>query len=117
MAALRRLSARNVAALVRYAVLRLRFRRLKVPLFFVGPGAVVDVGADARLTFGRRVTFAREFTGRFYGRLAIGSDGYFSRGCTLVAQLDVAIGGNCLIAEDGSVHRHDHRPGGPDGPG
>ena len=103
-----RLSARNVAGLWRYVLFRLRFRHLRVGLFYLDRGAFLLVGPNARVNFGKRVRFMRDFSCSFQGRVTIGNDVYFGRGCTLSAHEEIRIGDNCVFAEHVSIHDENH---------
>lgn len=96
----------------RYLALRLRFRRgLRVGLFFAHRGADIDVGPDAQVHFGFPVHFMHDFTGRFYGHVAIGDNVFFNRGCYVAVHESLIINDDCLFGEHVSIHDENHIPG------
>jgi acetyltransferase-like isoleucine patch superfamily enzyme len=105
---LAKLSLENILCLVRYFGLRLRWRALRVGPFSLGSGADIRVGPRAKVRFGRHIRFSRDFTGRFHGRLSIGDNVFFNRGCYLVARYSVEIGDNSLFGEMVSIHDENH---------
>lgn len=107
----RRITLRNLFGLLRYALLRLRFRNLRVGLFFADRGADVWVGPMARVSFGRGVRFMRDFSGHFYGEVTIGDNVFFNRGCNIVIHEALSIGDNCLFGEMVSIHDENHVAG------
>jgi acetyltransferase-like isoleucine patch superfamily enzyme len=84
---------------------------MESPPFFVGRGSRFDVGPDAALVIGRRLTLLRDFDGRFKGELTVGDDVWFSPGCTLAVHDSVSIGSNCVFAEYVSIHDNNHAMG------
>ena len=108
---LRRLTPRNIAGLVRYLLLRIRFRNLRVGLFFLDRGGSVRVGPSGRARFGRRVRMMRDFSCSLHGELVIGNDVYFARACTVSVHSTVTIGNDCLFGEHVSIHDENHELG------
>ncbi len=100
-----------VGGLRRYLGWRLRYRNLKVGLFFAHRGAEIIVGPNAEVSIGRYVRLMRDFTGHFYGKVTIGNNVYFNRGCYISAHESVTIGSNCLFGEQVSIHDENHVPG------
>ena len=58
----------------------------------IGPGHDVLTKADAEITIGHGVMFMQDCTIHFYGKVEIGDDCYFNRGCYLVAHEQLTIG-------------------------
>ena len=71
-AGVRRLRARNVAALGRFVWLRLRYPALRGGLFYVGPGCALSVAGGGRARIGPGVGFLRDCTVIVEGRVEIG---------------------------------------------
>lgn len=105
-----RVSTRNLMGLGRYLVLRCRHRNLRVGLFFVDRGFDIQIEPHAVITFGHGVRFLRDFTGHFAGRVTIGHNVFFNRGCHVVAHESLVIGNNCLFGERVSIHDENHVP-------
>jgi acetyltransferase-like isoleucine patch superfamily enzyme len=57
-----------------------------------------------------------DFTGRVNGRLTVGDNVFFNRGCYLSAQESVTIGDNCSFGEYVAIHDEDHAFGVDDAP-
>ncbi len=112
----RRITPRNLAGLWRYLRLRLRFRRLRVGLFYLDRGADFTVGPSANVRFGRRVRFMRDATAKLYGTVTIGDDVFFNRGCHVVVHSRLTVGAHCLFGELVSIHDEAHIPGADDRP-
>jgi acetyltransferase-like isoleucine patch superfamily enzyme len=106
-----RFTARNLAGLLRYLLLRLRYRNFRVGLFFVDRGADIRIGPAARVRFGRGTRFMRDFSGHFYGEVTIGANVFFNRGCNIVVHEALFIGDNCLFGEMVSIHDENHVAG------
>ncbi|GAC1683054.1 MAG: hypothetical protein PVS3B3_03540 [Ktedonobacteraceae bacterium] len=105
---LRELTPHNVAGMWRYCVVRLRFRKLRVGLFFLDCGGHMDIGPNARVQFGHGIRFMRDFTGHFYGDVTIGNDVFFNRGCYVAVHKRLTIGNYCLFGEGVSIHDENH---------
>jgi acetyltransferase-like isoleucine patch superfamily enzyme/O-antigen/teichoic acid export membrane protein len=104
----RRLTLRNLVGFWRYCVLRLRFRKLRVGLFFIDRGGQIDIGPDARVHFGRGIRFMRDFTGHFYGEVTVGNNVFFNRSCYVAVYSRLIIGNYCLFGEGVSIHDENH---------
>ncbi len=111
VAFIRRLTPHNLAGLSRYLALRLRYRRLRVGLFYIGSSGDIEVGPRAHVSFGPRLRIMRNFTGRFYGRVTIGDDVFFNEGCHVVVLEGLSIGNHCLFGEMVAIHDENHIPG------
>lgn len=98
----------SVAHLWRYALLRRRYRALRVGFFAVERGASIGVAPQARLRFGRGIHLGRDFSGSFIGQVSIGHNVYFDRGCYVVARHALSIGDNCYFAEMVTIHDENH---------
>ena len=105
---LQRLTLHNLAGLWRYCILRLRFRKLHVGLFFLDRGGQMLIGPNANIQFGHTVRFLQDFTGHFYGNITIGNNVFFNRGCYVAAHSSVTIGDHCLFGEGVSIHDENH---------
>lgn len=103
-----RLTLRNMAGLVRYALLRLRYRNFRVGLFFVDRGADIRIGPRAQIQLGNRVRMMRDFTGSWHGQVTIGDDAFFNRGCHIAVHKALRIGNNCIFGEMVSIHDENH---------
>lgn len=106
-----RITLRHLTGLCRYLWLRLRFRHFRVGLFFVDRGADLWIGPHAEVRLGRGVRFMRDFTGHFYGRVEIGENVFFNRGCNIIVHESLFIGKNCLFGEMVSIHDENHVAG------
>ena len=105
---LQRLTVRNVAGLLRYIIVRLRFRNLHVGLFFLDGGGQIDIGPNACVRFGQGIRFMRDFTGHFYGDITAGDSVFFNRGCYVAVHGKLTIGNYCLFGEGVSIHDQNH---------
>lgn len=108
---LQKLTIRNIEGFWRYSMLRLRFRKLRVGLFFLDRGGQIEVGSNASIRFGRGIRFMRDFTGHFYGEVVVGNDVFFNRGCYVAVHSRLTIGNNCLFGEGVSIHDENHAVG------
>lgn len=102
---------RRLRGAVRGLAFRLAHPRVACGRMHVERGAVFDVGPAAEVRIARGVTFGREFTGSFQGRVVIGERVWFGRGCTVSCHADLRIGDGCVFAEHVSVHDNQHRTG------
>jgi acetyltransferase-like isoleucine patch superfamily enzyme len=102
------LSARELLAGCRYLLLCLRNRRVVAAPFYLDAGAAVRIEPSAVLTMGSHVRMMRDFTAHITGRLVIGSDVFFNRGCHIVVLRQVSIGSHCLFGESVSIHDENH---------
>lgn len=102
-----------VGEIGRYLTLRLRYgRSLRLSgLFFVHSGADIQVGRDAEVRLGFPVHFMQDFTGRFFGRVTIGNNVFFNRGCYVAVHESLVIGDDCLFGEQVSIHDENHTLG------
>jgi acetyltransferase-like isoleucine patch superfamily enzyme len=105
---IRRVSIHNACGLLRWVLLRLRFRNLQAPVFFVGSGAQIDIGPRARVHIGRGVRFIRDFECRWFGEVRLADGVYFSRGCVVSVHSGLSVGPNTGFAEWVSIHDNDH---------
>jgi acetyltransferase-like isoleucine patch superfamily enzyme len=103
--------ALGAEGVLRYLLLRLRFRNLPAEPFFVHRRADIIVGREAEVCFGHMVRFMQDFTGHFYGQVRIGNNVYFNRGCYLSVYNRLSIGDDCLFGEYVSIHDENHVPG------
>ena len=104
----RRRGPGSLAYLWRYALLRWRYRALRVGFFAMERGASIGVAPQARLRFGRGIHMGRDFSGSFIGQVSIGDDVFFDRGCYVVARHALSIGDNCFFAEMVTIHDENH---------
>ena len=112
----RRLTLRNMAGLARYIWLRLRFQRLRVGIFYIGRGAEMRIGPVAEVHIGGGLRLMRDFTGHFHGRVNVGENVFFNRGCYVCVYSELEIGDNCLFGEHVSIHDENHVVAGDMGP-
>jgi acetyltransferase-like isoleucine patch superfamily enzyme len=105
------ITPRNLAALVRYALLCLRYPQLRGRIVFVDRGADIRVERRARVRLGRDVRIMRDFTAHIAGEVSIGDGVFFNRGCHVVVLQRLAIGAQCLFGEGVSIHDENHRGG------
>lgn len=103
-----RAAAIGTAELTRYLMLRARFPTLRGPLFFVHPGADIRIGPNANVRIGFPVHFMDDFTGHFFGRVHIGDNVFFNRGCYVSVHASLSIGQDCLFGEYVSIHDENH---------
>lgn len=103
-AGVRRLRARNVAALGRFVWLRLRYPALRGSLFYVGPGCALSVAGGGRARIGPGVGFLRDCTVIVEGRVEIGGGVRFHRGCYIEAHRALTSGAGTLVGEGVSIH-------------
>lgn len=108
---IRRFTPRNLAGLFRYLALRVRHRRLRAGLFYIGSGGDFQVGPRAHVSLGSGLRIMRNFTGQFYGRVTIGDDVFFNQGCHVVALEELRIGDHCLFGEMVTIYDENHIPG------
>lgn len=100
----------------RFAFLRLRHRNVVGGPVSIRSGADIRVGPRAKVAFGRYVRILPDFTARIEGRLRVGDDVFFNRGCYLSALDSVTIGDHCLLGEFVCIHDENHIPGTDDRP-
>ncbi len=114
----RLLTAQNAARLLRYGQLRLRRRGVQGHRFNIDRRSDLRVARTASLVTGRAVSFGPDFTGHFHERSSavLGSQVWFSRGCTLTVHQSVTIGDNCIFGEYVSIHDENHVMGSDDVP-
>jgi acetyltransferase-like isoleucine patch superfamily enzyme len=108
------IQASTYGYLWRYAVIRMRYRHLKLRPFAIGRGFDLEVGGDASVRLAGSLTIGRDFTGRVYGSLSIGNRVFFNRGCYLAVLDNVSIGNNCIFGEGVSIHDENHVYGSDD---
>ena len=105
------LTLRNLVGIWRYCLLRLRFPRLRLGLFFADRGFELRVHPNARVRFGRGIRFMSNCAVDVGGVLEIGDGVFFNRGCHIVGLDYLHIGTNCLFGEMVSIHDENHVPG------
>ena len=105
----RRLTWRNLAGLARWLRLRAASRGpLHSGLFFLDRGADLRIDPGAEVRIGGGVRIMRDFTGNWHGRVVIGDNVFFNRGCHTAVQRELTIGNGCLFGEKVSIHDEDH---------
>nr|WP_283096544.1 acyltransferase [Frankia umida] len=104
------LNARNIAGLLRWLYLRLRFRNLRTGLFYLGPGSEFRVEASATVRIGSGVRFTRDERVHIIGTLEIGDGVFFNRGCHLVAHEKIIIGDYTRFGAMVTIHDENHIP-------
>lgn len=110
------LNLRNLAALVRWLLLRLRFRNLRTGLFYLGPGSEFRVESTAQVSIGPDVRFIRDERIHIIGTLEIGRGVFFNRGCHLVVHEKVTIGDYTRFGAMVTIHDENHIPARDDRP-
>lgn len=98
----------RLVGLTQYVLIRLRNRRLRVGFFRPGKRLTIQIGRTGTVTFGRGITMLDDFTARVGGKLVVGSDVFFNRGCYIDAYSHVEIGDGCLFGEWVSIHDMNH---------
>ena len=63
---------------------------------------------EARVEFGRQCILDRSLNIECHGTLMVGARTIFGHHCTVVAEQQVEIGADCLIAEMVAIRDHDH---------
>jgi acetyltransferase-like isoleucine patch superfamily enzyme len=104
----RRIRWRHVLALFRYMRLRLGHPFKKIPLFYLGPRSVIEIGEKANIYFGKKVLMLNDFFGHFWGNIVFGDNVRFGKGCRVSVHSTLTIGNNTGFAEYVSIHDANH---------
>lgn len=105
-----RLSAGNLAGLLRFLALRLGHPgRVAGNLVHLGSGAHIVFGRSGQLAIGPGAYIGRDFDAYCGGRVWIGARVFLNRGVHLSAQEEVIIGDNALLGPYVTVYDNDHR--------
>jgi acetyltransferase-like isoleucine patch superfamily enzyme len=97
--------------LIRYALLKLRFRgRLQTDgICFICPGVKLEIGRTARLRIGRWAWLGHDCKIRVHeGEVSIGAKTVMGQECTISAFQHVSIGRECIIADRVMLIDFDH---------
>ena len=76
--------------------------------FYIGRRSRLRILSKARIHFGCKVSFMRNFSGDFYGSVTIGDNVYFQHDCHISVHESVVIGNHCLFGESVSIYDANH---------